>query len=254
VSPLYPPYPRSIEARYGPVRRARFCYLYTAGGKRLTDLYQEAGRGILGWGAGSGGRALKNALSRGANGSFGNLAEEARLRKAVSALIPGTAVSGWYTGERAASLLGGAFQPGGPPWRLWRPWAAAPAESPAVFLPPLPLARDLVIGAGRDGADLPEESSLLPPPVLRALTRSLYDLASELPKRGEAGWSLYDGVILRFWKREGPYLFPKVPPRDYGDFAETCLERGLVISPSYGIPSIVPWQANPGDFSALAKL
>ena len=44
---------KEINSRYGNIKRARNCFLYTARGVRLTDMYQEGGRAILGWGGGS---------------------------------------------------------------------------------------------------------------------------------------------------------------------------------------------------------
>jgi hypothetical protein len=126
-----------------------------------------------------------------------------------------------------------------------------------VFLPPFPLAREAVILAALKDGGLAEKdapgSALLPPPFLAGLARSVHDLVAEIPRRGETGWALYDGAVLRFWRRDGPYLFPKMPPQEYGAFAERCLEAGLVVSPDYDTPSIVPWQANKGDFSALCR-
>ena len=51
-----------IFLRYGNVKRARGPFLYTEKGKRLTDLYQENGRAILGWGGSSAFTMLKNAI------------------------------------------------------------------------------------------------------------------------------------------------------------------------------------------------
>ena len=41
-----------ITTRYGYVKRARGYFLYTEKQVRLTDMFQEAGRAILGWGGG----------------------------------------------------------------------------------------------------------------------------------------------------------------------------------------------------------
>ena len=79
---------RELFNRYGAVRRARGCFLYTKKGVRVTDLYQEAGRAILGWEGGSAFTMFKNVLSRGQTGSF--ICEEApltRLQKAISELF-----------------------------------------------------------------------------------------------------------------------------------------------------------------------
>ncbi len=40
-----------IKNRYGTVKRARGSFLYTEKRIRLTDLFLEGGRAILGWGA-----------------------------------------------------------------------------------------------------------------------------------------------------------------------------------------------------------
>ena len=53
-----------ISKRFGNVKRARGCFLYTEKGVRLTDLFQEGGRAILGWGGNSAFTVLKNVLSR----------------------------------------------------------------------------------------------------------------------------------------------------------------------------------------------
>lgn len=39
----------AIAERFGFVRRARGPFLYTQKGVRLTDLYRDAGRAVLGW-------------------------------------------------------------------------------------------------------------------------------------------------------------------------------------------------------------
>lgn len=75
-----------IFKRYGNVKRARNCFLYTAKNVRLTDLCQEDGRAILGWGGSSAFTMFKNALGRGANGSFFT-DYSYRLEKAVSSLL-----------------------------------------------------------------------------------------------------------------------------------------------------------------------
>jgi hypothetical protein len=249
-SVLYPAYPEAIAQKYGFVRRARFCYLYTQSGRRLTDLYQEAGRAILGWRGGASMTAFKNAFSRGVTGSF--FSEEARrLKKAVQMLIPGTVSARWYTGETAADFLRRHT--------LWRPWdaGAEPVDGGAfVLLPPFPPARDVLILASRGNPE-PDDappSDVLPPCLLAGIARSIYDVIAEIPLRGEAGWSAYDGAVLRFWDRRGPYLYPTVSRENYAEFALDCLGAGLVISPDFDIPSIIPWNANKGDFSLLCGM
>ena len=72
----------SIASRYGSVTRARGPFLYTAKGQRLTDLYAEGGRAILGWGGSAAVTVFKDVLSRGICGSF-RTGWEQRLDRAV---------------------------------------------------------------------------------------------------------------------------------------------------------------------------
>ena len=76
-----------IFLRYGNIKRARGNFLYTEKGVRLTDLYREGGRAILGWGSeGSGAfTVFKDVLQRGLTGSFPT-AMTYRLQKAISEL------------------------------------------------------------------------------------------------------------------------------------------------------------------------
>jgi hypothetical protein len=125
------------------------------------------------------------------------------------------------------------------------------------LLSPFPLAYDvLILAALKEGGlskDETPKSDMLPPCILAGIIRSIYDLIAEIPRRTEAGWSVYDDVLLEFWNREGPYLYPKISPKKYDMFAGTCLDAGLVISPDYDIPSVVPWKANKGELSALCN-
>jgi hypothetical protein len=82
-------------------------------------------------------------------------------------------------------------------------------------------------------------------------TRSIYNLIKALQERQETDWFIYDTVLTKYWKREGPYLFPKVPRDNYKDFALHCLDCGILISPEYNQPSIVPFGAGRGGFANL---
>ena len=254
---LYPGYPSEIETTYGFVRRARFCYLYTQSGKRLTDMYLEAGRAILGWRGLSSSSAFKNVFARGVTGTF--CSEEARrLKQAAKKLFCGAETVRWYAGENAAAFLAlaGQKEQSGD-FCLWKPWALCETQKKKfLFFPPFPLAHNTIIFAAHENNCAPRKmppSDILPPCVLSGMTRSIYDLIAEIPRRTEKIWAAHDGALLTFWQRRGAYLFPKIPRDSYGAFASVCLQAGLVISPDYDIPSIVPWSADKGDVSALCS-
>lgn len=297
-------YCQEIDTRYGAVKRARGCHLYTSKGRRLTDMYQEAGRAILGWGASRAMTEFKNVMNRGITGSFPT-DYSARLEKAVKKLLPEYTHIRWYasleSARRAVSFffnLSAGVQIGEQPqldavinahpenvqdltfdnWLYvmgiprWRPWLESThltgerdipsfvmeqnsrAQEAVVVVPPLPWTRTYYLVAFSDtGNRKIVPSDMLPPPVLAATARGIYDLIAELPCRSERDWNLYDSIICKYWKRRGPYLLPLVSPEQYKDFFRHCLDCGLLISPYYRTPSIIPYGADTGNFTELKK-
>ncbi len=262
----------AITEKYGVVKRARGCFLYTAKGVRLTDLYQESGRAILGWGSSSGTSAftvLKNVLSRGATGSFdtdytpradGSAASQ--LSRAVSALLADSRTV-WLFASRSEALSC-ALQLAPEHTACYKPWAEHACwseESAVVIEPPLPLALSLSVlalkpelsSASAAQALLADKSVRVASPLVAAATRSLYDLKKALQEREEKHFFLYDTVVTKYWTRKGPYLYPKIPEERYADFVLHCLSQALVVSPLYNQPSIVPFGADRGVFRALEK-
>ena len=77
---------KELNLRYGPVLRARKCFLYTKKGVRVTDMFQENGKAILGWGNPKPFTQFKNTMNRGITGSFFTEYEN-RIQKAVSDLL-----------------------------------------------------------------------------------------------------------------------------------------------------------------------
>ena len=71
-----------VYKMYGAVTRARNCFLYTKKGVRLTDLYQEEGRAILGWSGDNAYTQMKNNMNKGISGSFITEGQN-RIQKAV---------------------------------------------------------------------------------------------------------------------------------------------------------------------------
>lgn len=250
-----------LTARYGVVKRARGCFLYTAKGVRLTDLYQEGGRAILGWGGAGAFSVLKNVLSRGLTGSFdtdftprADGIAKSQLARAVSALLGDERVVSVHTGKQSAlrSALSAAPQA----TAVYRPWAQGAdwARCDAVVIePPLAWTPHLFLLAVKAGVPCTAESARIAAPLCAAVTRSLYDLVAAIKVRQEKDWFVYDTVLVRYWTRRGPYLFPKVPCAQYAAFVRHCLQNELVVSPCYEQPSIVPFGADFGVFRRLQR-
>ena len=74
-----------ITKRYGAIKRARGCFLYTQSGTRITDLWLDGGRAVLGWGAGKSRLYFKNSIDRGFFGIYGSKFPQA-LGKALRSI------------------------------------------------------------------------------------------------------------------------------------------------------------------------
>ncbi len=250
-----------IFLRYGNIKRARSSFLYTEKGKRLIDLYQENGRAILGWGGGTAFTKMKNALDRGATGSF-KTCFSYRLEKACNALF--------FCDDRKvfvfqfkSDCFDCALSLSPDKTFVYKPWkeegkAYIDADC-IIFEPPLPLAGGIYLLAVKKSIlDLVSGDSIkrtikLSSPLEVALTRTVYNLISAIQVRQEKDWFIYDKHLIWYWERKGPYLYPKVAKRNYKSFLLHCLDLGLVISPIYEEPSIVPFGADKGVFECLGK-
>lgn len=246
-----------ISKRFGTIKRSRSCFLYTEKGIRLTDLYQEAGRAILGWGEGSAFTMMKNVLSRGVTGSF-NTDFFPRLEKAVSELLASNRKIFIFSEKNIA--LAECEKSFGKKAVLWKPWNPSKTdwqtEDFILLAPPLPWTQTIWILAVnaeciKDVAVL--NTSPLAPPLTVGVTRAIYDMIQALQERAEKDWFLYDTVLTKYWTRKGPYLYPKMAREEYDAFVLHCLDCNLVISPDYDNPSIVPYGADKGVFTLLKR-
>ncbi len=250
----------AITSRYGTIKRARNCFLYTAKGIRLTDLFLEGGRAILGWGGSSAFTMFKNVLSRGLTGSFDTdyspHAEggKSQLSRAVSELLASDREIYLFTSK--ASALKSALEVSPASTSIYKPWAEGADWSTVaavIIEPPLAWTASYWILAVKAGMVIPAESLAIAAPLCVAMTRSIYNLIGALQTREEKDWFIYDTVVTKYWTRKGPYLYPNVPKEVYALFVQHCLEQEIVISPLYEQPSIVPYGADKGVFRKLER-
>ena len=244
-----------IYRRYGNIKRARGPFLYTAKGIRLTDLYQEGGKAILGWGSSDAFTQFKNVMNRGLTGSF-NTDYTYRIGRAMDALL---------NSKRKTFILGSreecknASSSLGLECTEYKPWLEEGIkwqEKDCIsFVPPLPWAEDICLLSIKDGIELKSSINTvrISGALAEAVSRNIYDLIQALQEREEKEWFIYDTVVTKYWTRKGPYLYPKVNKESYKDFMLYCLDKGLVISPDYDTPSLVPYSADKGVFKALEK-
>ncbi|MDR2069844.1 MAG: hypothetical protein LBP81_00290 [Treponema sp.] len=273
---------RSLPA----VRRARNFRLYTADGRRLTDLWQYGGRAVLGHTPPGILRELKNAASRGLFVPFPGC-YEGRFIKSLSRLFPGRAIrlyaggaslrralalAGYdaavpfpdpaFPGSRFASSLSGKPSP-----LLWRPFLEAgpggvsgPDEAVRVLVPvlPLPLAGAplvLVLDKALEAAFPVSGQDSLSPLVLAAAARSVWDLIAALPERDAGAFPRIRKALGRSpWRRRGVYLTLAAGFQEnaYASLFRRFLAKGFLLPPSPCCPLILPGEMSPGEEAALA--
>ena len=262
-----------IKKRYGNVKRARGIYLYTEKSVRLTDCFLDGGRGILGHGGGKAKTAFKDCFERGANGFYDSGLLPA-FEKSVKKLLPAEYTEIRLYSEKTAAILEKNSNP-----VLWRPWldfAGKITEQPTGYpkiqvtytnedfpavvkiVPPFTYATDICVYAFseksyKNQGELPQ-NDVVPSPLLAAYARSFYDLLNSFSLFTENDFKANSKALEPFFTRNQCYLFPKVPEEKYKDFVLKCLDAGIVISPEYNVPSIMPWRANPGDIKKIAHL
>lgn len=123
-----------------------------------------------------------------------------------------------------------------------------------VLVSPFPFAGGCTLAVfASTSPDSPEplSSDSVSPALLAAIARSFADLGASLSERTELDWARFDRYISPFWDRRGPYLIPKMRESRYNEFFNKCLDKGILISPEYGTPSILPFVADEGEFKCL---
>lgn len=266
-----------------PVRRIRGNRLYLADGRRLLDLYLDDGHLILGDAEKHSRTYARNAVEKGLTRAYPGLYEQ-RLRKALLALWPQfKEVRFFYNEDRAiaaalrcapVSLLpasentGGksaaptAAQTGGTP--LLRPFLAVPAGT-ALALARLPCARPFAPGCllAADPALLADiENDLVPAMQFSAATRALDSLTqADAEGYNEAHWQSFAAIVGDFFRRDGPYLYPRLSDsqpvglksRSYEDFFRAALAADTLLSPDPQKPCIVPPDFDYGEAQKLGR-
>lgn len=267
-----------------PIRRARDYRLYGENGARHLDLWLDGGRALLGHRPEGVLTELKNQLAKGLLADLPSI-QEGRLSKALSLLMPGyrefrvyrslasllravSPLQGSLPGPGGESAAGGSASSGGLlelealpdpavtetaglPLALWRPFLSEATGSAAVAVPvlPFPLHTAPVVAAFRDPPGSRAGAGEIVSPVLLAgMTKSIYQLIRFRAQYTDDMWRRFDAP---YWRRRGPYLVSEAGPDRYRELFEGLLTRGIVISPRYPGPSIVPARWSDGEIKPL---
>jgi hypothetical protein len=248
------------------VLRARDFRLYTEGGHRLVDLWQNGGAAILGHTPPSMLRELKNYASRGLYGPHPHFLE-ARYRKALSRVFPGRNFNLYAAPpDEIKTLIAEGTA------ALWRPFTnpAAPlavSEDVPVLIPVVPgiqgwrgnLPLGLCVTATVPGYD---KTAALPPgdflsPVLFACAaRGIYDLIAAAPERAKPMPHIAKALTKSRWLLQGLYLTLRQPlPREeWAALFRLFLDNGFLLPPVPSQPAILPGIISPGEEAKLAAL
>jgi len=249
------------------ILRARGYRLYTQEGRRLIDLWLTGGAAILGHTPPNILREIKNTASRGLYSPFSHFTE-GRYLKALSKLFPGRAFRLYAAPPQELSTL---FNKGEA--KFWRPFTkpADPfsvTEDAPVLVPVLPgiqtwrggLPFGLCVLAAKDGffdggngAEFPESDNL-PPVLLAAATRGIYDILAA-PERANVKFPRIDKALEKSrWRRTGIYLYLKEEPitEEWTALFQKFMEAGFLLPPAPSFPVILPGELSAGEEAKLA--
>ena len=249
-----------------PVLRARDFRLYTDGGRRFVDLWQNGGVAILGHTPPSLLRELKNTAGRGLYAPFPHFSE-GHLHKALSRIFPGREFRLYAAPPPQMESLAAAGTA-----VLWRPFVdpAAPLvvqqDAPPVLIPVvpgIPLWRGelpvgfcpLAIAPGFEAALPP--SDFLPPVLLACAARGVYDLIAAAPQRARPSYPRIARALKKSpWQRRGLYLtlWQNPSPEEWAALFSHFLESGFLLPPVPSQPAILPGILSPGEEAQLAEL
>jgi hypothetical protein len=261
-----------------PVVRARDFRLYTQDGRRLVDLWQNNGAAVLGHTPTGVLRELKNAAERGLNSPLPHQ-QERRLYKALSALLPGMGFRLYRGGAALLRALGmdafpdpalGSELPTALPSAaplLWRPFldGVPPPDRALVPVLPQPWPDALCVlalppapeeGAAAETVPAIPPSQLIPPTILAAATRGVYDLIAATPVRGRLDYPRVEQALAgNTWRRRGIYLSlsSAVDNGAYAALFQGFLDRGFLIPPVQTQPLILPGALSAGEEGKLGE-
>jgi hypothetical protein len=275
-----------------PIRRTRGPRLYAANGRRFLDLWLDDGRDILGAAGRPIRTYAANASDKGLLRPYPGLYEHRLEKAVLAAWPTFKALRFYLNEERAlataAHLQGRTVDTlelietfeadpdnasdatgvtecvaaGGPligtdgGLAKLRPFASTPRGCTLALarLPcPRPLAPACLLAS--DPAWLEDEPGDLVPGMMHyAAARAMASLekVNRDGSYGEELWQRFDRRMAPYFRRFGPYLLPRVDASEYEAFFKAALEGGVLISPHYTMPSMVPPEFDDGELKKLA--
>ena len=233
------------------INRARGYYVYTANGKRYLDMALEGGRLVMGHRQNGYAQAMKNVIDKGILPGYPSPYAH-RLKQAVKALVGDDCfVYLFPSEERAREAIGvlNASDPINDPIKPALNLEAAEFElcDPMILLLPVPAA--FAPGVVISDTELPLEDESVSPVILAGAVCAVYNLIAFQKVADYSGWEKI-GLLEACgktpdadagkWRVEMPYLYPLCEPDKYDAVWDAFFEAGIILSPDYDKPSVLP--------------
>jgi len=246
------------------IKRARGYRLYDYKGNRYLDLYQNNGHSILGHNTHYISKLMKNIISCGLISDLPSIYHK-RIKKELKhtfdqyksflifnsmeqAAATITKLTGKLIDKISDPVLGDIrevsfYRPFLPKQILKELFSKARILVP-IF--PFSIGGSPVIVCFKDTiANIPE----LPvsPLLLAGTLKSIYSLKkAALPE-----WQKNLDINNKYWNKMGLYIIPKITPKNYKKVFNFSLTNGILISPEYNKPSILPGEASTGEIKKM---
>ncbi len=247
-------------------RRARGYRLYDHSGQRYLDLYQGNGSGLLGHRAFRITTELKDVISRGLISDLPSVYLR-RMEKALLGQFPeyracrivcsrarALELASHYMGSDVDKACDPLIEPeSDSPLKVWRPFCALSTSSEILLLI-LPFmmggAPVCLVFRGVLPVDFPPSDNVSPV-ILAGALRALHNLKRYQP----ASWFRED-LLCRApgWNQRGIYILPAFEAGSYREVFNVFLKGGILLSPEYPGPSILPAEASEGEYKKMIKL
>ena len=221
--------------RFPEINRARGYYLYTSDGKRYLDMALDGGRLIMGHRQKGYAQAMKNAIDKGILPDYPSKYAY-RLKQAIKALLGRECYVYLFKSQEQAGK--------GNNWSSYDLIRLTQKNDllndPIKLILPIPadFAPGVVVSATE--LSLPEEP--VSPVLLAGAVRAVCNLEAFLAEADYSGWEkagLAEACAGK-WKVDLPYIYPLCTTDKYGALWDAFLEAGVILSPDYDKPSVLP--------------
>jgi hypothetical protein len=211
---------------------------------------------------------IKRQIDRGLLASYPTRLDS-QLEAALATLLDGFVSFRWYVGtdrvegvttsylKKHGSMFEGFADPAlgesNTTSMIWRPFleesGSAEIVTPVI---PMPGTRWITILAFREEVEpIIEPSDAIPPFILAAIKRTVFDLVKLQRSFDGSHWSDFESSAFR---RRGPYLEPTVSADAYLALYRDALDHGIMFSPDHASSSIIPGMCDPGEIRNFQRV